>query len=176
MAFSFGFLDILFVALGGILILYSYTRLFGASPKSQRYTDHPLWLGIPRELVLFLSGLQILAAVGFLTAFFSWVVKPPEEAETWPIRIVFISLLLNAALWPFATLSNSKVLTVLSLVGTAIASGRLLLWALQETNQRWWVVVGFSALSVVTIGADGILWNGLYVYKQITQPDYFDAL
>jgi hypothetical protein len=171
--FDFGFADIILVALGGLLILYSYSRL--KKPGLARYTDHPLWLGLPRGLVLLLSGLQVLAAVGFLAAFFSWVANPPEEAETWPIRIVFISLLLNAAIWPFATLVNAKVLTVLSLLGTAVASGRLLLWSLMEANQRWWVVAGFSALCLVTIGADGIVWNGLYVYKQWTQPEYFSA-
>jgi hypothetical protein len=79
--FDFGFADIILVALGGLLILYSYSRL--KKPGLARYTDHPLWLGLPRGLVLLLSGLQVLAAVGFLAAFFSWVANPPEEAETY---------------------------------------------------------------------------------------------
>lgn len=174
MSFDFGYVDILFVAIGGLLIIYAYSRLFKTAKPKSRYTDHPLWLGLPRWFVLMLAGLQILAAVGFLTAFISWVTKPPEEAPDWPIRLTFISLLLNSAIWPFATLANAPVLTVVSLVGTAIASGRLLIWSLMETNRRWWVVAGLSALSIVTIGADGILWNCAYVLKQLTEPSFFD--
>ncbi len=172
---QFGYLDLLFVALASVFLFYSYSKLVKKNTKT-RYTDHPLWLGMPRGLVLFLSGLQILAALGFLSAFVSWIIDPPLEPETWRLRLTFVNLVLTAGIWPLAVINNYPAITMGSLLLTAWASVQLLVWAIMEQNPRWWVIAGVSCLCLVTVFADGIVWNAMYAQKQMYDANFIQSL
>ena len=147
----------------GIGVLTAYILCF--RDKGANYITHPYWLGMSPDLVWVLVVLQIFAAIGFLTAIITWIRIPPvggilDNDRLWMFVGFFI---LSAIVWPIALRYDVKWLVVMSLISTAIATILLLAGSIEETKPRLHVVIGLIALNVVTVLADGVLWNAKYI-------------
>jgi len=156
----------------GALVLVSYYVVFGHLYRSRgtSYATHDFWFGIDETFVKILIAFQIAAVVGFLVAITMWFVQPPEGGIMGRPSILFLTLLvflLASICWPFATYYKSPVLVVGSLLLAAIASILLLAGSVQEDKTRVPVMLGLLFFSIVTVLADGVLWNANYIYRII---------
>ena len=73
--------------------------------------------------------------------------------------------LISASIWPVATYYKINWLVVLSLITTAFASILLLAGTIEEEKEdiKWYKVLGMLSLCLVTVLADGVLWNANYI-------------
>lgn len=150
----------------GLTVLVSYYIVFIHLNTPHNYLTHPFWFGIPKNIVIILVFFQTLAVVGFLMAMITWIIDPPEGGVMGShiaLPLTISVFLITASIWPFAVHYDIPWLVVVSLIGTAICSIVLLAGSIEETNQRWWVVLGFILLSIVTVIGDGVLWNANYI-------------
>jgi hypothetical protein len=170
-------LPFLFTILLGIGVLIAYYVVLGKWVPSSSYRCHPFWLGISENNVNMLSFFQLLAVGGFLTASMSWLVTPPKGGVmdgplAFPLTICVF--LISAIGWPLATYYKYKWLTVTSLISTAVASVVLLAGSIEEEEPRWYVILGWLLLSLVTVLGDGVVWNAKYIQTLQNNPSYFD--
>lgn len=164
--------ELLILGLFGVLVLVSYYVVFGRLYRSSgtSYATHDLWFGIDETFVKILIGFQVTAVVGFLVAISMWCIQPPEGGIMGRPYILFLTLLvflLASICWPFATYYNFPVLVVGSLLLAAIASILLLAGSVEEDKSRVPVMLGLLFFSIVTVLADGVLWNANYIHKAI---------
>lgn len=159
-------------------VLISYILVFSRGRTAGGYIKHPLWLGMETSLVKFIVGLQLIAAVGFVAALYQWIRKPPSKGILGHTNALFITLMIfsiAAIGWPWAVLYKQHFLVVLSLCLTAISSIILLAGSVEDDQggTPWWVTVGLLFLSLVTVLADGVLWNAKYIisWKNNTLPE-----
>ena len=88
-----------------------------------------------------------------------------------------ILFLISATIWPIATYYKIHWLIILSLITTAIASILLLAGTIEEKKDdiRWYKVLGMLSLCLVTVLADGVLWNANYLkMSSINSEENFD--
>jgi hypothetical protein len=161
----------------GLLVLTSYYIVF-AKLVTGSYLKHKFWLGINTSTISVLFFFQILAACGFIASSTTWIVDPPTTGvmgnNVYALPVTISVLLITAIIWPFATYYKIPWLTVLSLIGTAASSIVLLAGAIEEDNPRWWVVLGWMLLCLVTVLGDGVVWNAKYILTLKNNPDYFN--
>jgi len=154
------------VIIGGIAVFLSYGWVFGKLQPG-KYLSHPFWLGLPRSVVVMLVAFQALAAIGFLVAMTSWVIQPPTTGvmgtHKWALPVTLVVFFLFAVMWAPATFYKIHWLVVLSLIGTAAASIVLLAGSIEETDPKWYVMLGFMLLCIVTVLNDAVLWNAKYI-------------
>jgi hypothetical protein len=151
----------------GLSVLISYYIVFVVLYKSkQSYIDHEFWFGMNRELVKIIVVLQLVAVYGFLTSVSILVSNVPTQGilsnHLFKILCMFF---VSAIIWPFATYYKKHILVVLSLTITAISSILLLAGSIEDKNPNFHVVLGTFLVSIVTVLADGVLWNANYIYK-----------
>jgi hypothetical protein len=151
----------------GLSVLISYYIVFVVLYKSQKsYINHEFWFGINSEFVKIIVFFQILALYGFLTSVSSLVSNLPTQGvlsnHLFKILCMFF---IGAIVWPFATFYKKHTLVVLSLIITAISSILLLAGSIEDTNPKFHIVLGTFLVSIVTVLADGVLWNANYIYK-----------
>ena len=152
----------------GLGVIVSYAIVFGRLQPGH-YLKHPMWLGMNQTLIRCLVLLQLLAVVGFGVAFTSWIVQPPTTGlfgdHPWMLPAVTAVFLLSATTWAPATFYKVHWLVIGGLVLAALATLTLLAGASEERPQRWWIVVGLLLAACVTVLADGVLWNAVYIRR-----------
>ena len=154
---------------GGLGVLTSYGVVFGKLIPGQSYATHPFWLGLDKNFVSFLIMLQVLAVFGFITSVGTWILDPPEggilssSSRAWLLPLTLAVFLASATIWAPATFYKLKWLAVFSLITTATSSILLLAGSVEEDVPRWWVVLGLLFLNIVTVLADGVIWNARYI-------------
>ena len=150
----------------GICVLLTYYIIFAKKmPGPGGYQNHPAWIGIHTSTIKILIAFQVLAAIGFIVAIWTWIVNPPQGGIAGGGRLPWLVALfiLSAIIWPVALYYKIHWLVVLSLITTAIGTILLLAGSVEEDNSRWWVVLGFLMLNVVTVLGDGVMWNSVYI-------------
>jgi hypothetical protein len=159
--------EIILLIILAVLVLVCYFIFLKSKEKTSYFTS-PFWFGIPKNIVKFLTILQILAAIGFLVAIISWIKNPPQggimEKYLFPNLLLFF---ISAIIWPIAVNKNIVWLTVLSLVLTAISSILLLAGSIEENKPRLHIVVSLIFLCIVTVLGDAVIWNANYIKKKI---------
>lgn len=162
----------------GIVVMITYYIVLGKWVPSTSYNNHPFWLGITKTNVNMLTAFQVLAATGFITASLSWFINPPKGgvmgSNKCALPITLAVFLIGAIVWPVATYYKTNWLTVASLLLTAAASITLLAGSIEEDNPRWYVILGWLMLSLVTVLGDGVVWNAKYIQTLKNNPSYFD--
>lgn len=159
---------ILFVLSLSVLVSYYivFTKLYKS--KGTSYFKHDFWFGLNEPLVKFLTFFQICAAVGFVIANIYWLKEEPVGGIMGNSNVRFVTLALFfifSAIWTFSVYYKKHFLTVFSLVIVAISSILLLAGSIEEKNPRMPVIIGFFYLCVVTVLADGVIWNANYISK-----------
>lgn len=151
----------------GVGLMLAYFVVFVKLMPGQSYIQHPAWLGTPTPIIKMLIGFQVMAAVGFIAAIVSWIACPPIGGIASNGRLPWIVVLFvtSAIIWPIALYYKVNWLVILSLISTAIGSILLLIGAVCEDSPRWWVVIGFLMLNIVTVLADGVMWNALFIHS-----------
>lgn len=148
------------VVIFGVLLLASYFWVFR---NAEGYLTNKLWLGLPKNLVLGLVILQVLAVVGFFAAFGTWILQGPPKsgflAKPGLLEVLTFVFLGTALLWPWAVHWENKALQVSSLSLTALVCLLLLGGSVTEEFPSWWVVLGLLFLCHTTVLSDGIVWS-----------------
>lgn len=150
----------------GLSVLISYYIVFIILYRSNKsYIEHEFWFGIDKNIVKILVFFQFLAFGGFLISVPSLVSKVPSNGvlskHLFKILCVFF---ISAIIWPFATYYKQHILVVASLIATAISSILLLAGSIEDKNPKLHIVIGLFLLSIVTVLADGVMWNANYIY------------
>lgn len=151
----------------GIIVLTVY-YFYILKDSQSGYFTHPFWFDLPQEVIQMLLVFQLLAVIGFIVAIGSWIMSPPQKGIM-AGNMLFLTVavfLLSAALWPIVTYHKYPILVVVSLIITAIASILLLAGSIEEENVKLYRVLGLLCLCIVTVLADGVVWNANYILKQ----------
>ena len=157
----------------GLCVLLSYYVIFRRATNSG-YFQHPFWLGLPKEFIIFASVLQCLAAIGFCVALTSWVKKSPEGGllSLHPALLPLIVSVLLVASIAWAPLTDvrmrtgsriAKIGASASLTVTAIGSILLVAGASEETNPRWSAMIGTLLFAIVTVICEGVIYNARFI-------------
>jgi hypothetical protein len=150
----------------GLCVFVSYGIVF-LQLQPGAYINHPMWLGMSTPLIYTLVVFQILAAAGFVTAMINWVISSPTTGvfgdHPWLLPATVAVFLAAATTWAPATFYKVHWLVVGGLVVVAVASILLLAGAAEEIPQRWWIVAGLLLFNLVTVLADGVIWNAVYI-------------
>jgi hypothetical protein len=150
----------------GMGVVTSYVIVFGRLQPGN-YVNHPMWLGMNQTLIYILLVLQLLAAGGFGVALTSWIANSPTTGvfgdHPWLLPAVVSVFLVSAITWAPATYYKVHWLVISGLILSALSSIVLLAGASEESPQRWWIVVGLIFFACVTVLADGVLWNAVYI-------------
>jgi len=155
---------------GGTGVVASYVYLMVTHHHQTSYVDSPLWLGMPRSVVIPITILQVIAAIGFLAAVCTWLFDaPPKEglmsrtgALATTLAVFFAASVGWAALM---SRRNPPVWAVsLCLIAAAASSIAMLAGAAEESKPRWWVTLGLLVFCLVTVLADGVLWNARFIF------------
>lgn len=157
----------------GLLLISSYIFCFRYLVKGFNYLRHPFWLSLPVWSIRIIVVFQLLAALGFIVAIIGWAYEPPKKCFLEPanivVSVIVALLIISACVWPFATALKMHWATVISLIITAACSICLLIGACLEVNRRWWIITSLIFLCLITAGADGLMWNILYIQKAINK-------
>jgi len=152
----------------GLLVLITY-YFYLIKDSNTGYIEHPFWFGIPPNIVKMLFIFQIFAVIGFLTTIISWIQNPPKQGIMYGNNLFYVLglFLISAIIWPIATYYKIDWIVILSLIITAVASILLLAGTIEEKKEdlRWYKVLGMLSLCMVTVLADGVLWNANYIKK-----------
>ena len=152
----------------GLVVLISYYFYLVKDSKSG-YIEHKFWFGMPQNVVKMLIVFQLFAVIGFLTTIISWIKSPPKKGVMSGNNLFYalILFLVSATIWPVATYYKIHWLVILSLILTAISSILLLAGTIEEAKEdiKWYKVLGMLCLCLVTVLADGVLWNANYIKK-----------
>lgn len=157
---------ILFIFAIGVLI--SYYVVFGKLYKSNKsYSKHEFWFGMNQTVINILIYFQIIAAIGFIIAIFSWFKNPPKQGVMSNENILFLTFLAfftGSIIWPFAVYYKKHWLVIISLIVVAIASILLLAGSVEDfSNNRWYITMGLFCLCIVTVLGDSVMWNANYI-------------
>lgn len=161
--------------LGGLGVIGSYVYL--AKTQKTSYIHSPLWLNMGRQVVIPLTILQILAAMGLLAAIGTWIFgnAPDGGIMALPAALpITLGVFLAASIaWAVLIAQGGppKAAVSFSLVMAAIASILLLAGAAEEAKPRWWIVLGLVIFCSVTVLADGVVWNARYIKRGISYSD-----
>ena len=162
-------LQLVILSLLSIVVLSSY-YFYLIKDSTTGYINHPFWFGMPPSTIKMAMVFQTFAIIGFLTTIISWIQYPPKEGIMYGNNLFYtISLfLISAAIWPVATQYKIHFLAIFSIILTAIASILLLVGTVEERKEdiKWYKVLGMLSLCLVTVLADGVLWNANYI-KQL---------
>jgi len=159
-------LQLTLLAFIGLIVLITYYFYLIKNSKFN-YINHPFWFGIPPNIVKILIVFQIFAVIGFLTTIISWLIYPPTKGIMIGNNLFYVLFifLISAVIWPIATYHKIHWLVILSLIITAISSILLLAGTIEEKKDhiKWYKVLGMLFLCLVTVLADGVLWNANYI-------------
>ena len=124
---------------------------------------HPYWCGAPAPLIVLFCTLMIPALLGFCYSFITWLDDPPKGWLEWPRYFIVLMLFFCfATMWSVSVYNEWHVCVSIALIGSAVTSILLLVGALNEPTIRPGVVMGFTALCVVTVIMDAIVWQSIY--------------
>ena len=155
-------LVILFISAISVLVSY-YVFL---QSENIGYLNHPFWFGMPENIVNLLIFFIICAIIGFIGSVGSWLIQPPTTGILGNyLFYILLLFFISAAIWPIVTYYNYGLLTVFSLICTAIASILLLVGSIEEENQQVLRVLGLICLCITTVLGDGVVWNTNYIKK-----------
>jgi len=145
----------------GLILFVIYYHVFGKHGGG--YITHPAWLGLSANIVKMLCVLQVFAAIGFLVSVGTWVFVPPTSGIGVHLHFLIALFLVSAITWPIALKYGIGWLVVLSLVMTAAGSILLLAASIEDETPKWWVILGFILLNVVTVLVDAVMWNAKFI-------------
>ena len=161
-------LQLVILSLLSVVVLISY-YFYLIKGSTTGFINHPFWFGISPSIIKMLMVFQILAVIGFLTTIITWINYPPKQGIMYGNNLFYtLSLfLISAAIWPVATHYKMHFLSVSSILFTAFASILLLAGTIEERKEdiKWYKVLGMLLLCLVTVLADGVLWNANYIKK-----------
>ena len=158
-------------ALLGLGTLGSYVPLITDQVKG----TYDYWLGFPQSNRTMFYVFQVFAAAGFLTFFADYLKSAPAEqgllSHSPAIVPVVVGVLLAACLiWGIgivqymrAPSSWLKWMVAGSLVITGLCSILLLAGYAETKEPKWYVLLGLLLFSIVTVLADGVMWNARFI-------------
>lgn len=144
----------------GVLVSY---RLY-LTDNTNTYLTSKFWYGIPKNIVIMILVFQVLAVAGFIVALVSWFIKPPTEGLLSEyLFIILVVFFVSSILWSVSINYGIPLLTVLSLIVTALASILMLVGSMQEKKPRLHIVLGLLLLCIVTVLCDAVVWNAQFI-------------
>lgn len=179
-------------AVGGAAILTSYAlaignvgNLFKPVPGEEEaqgnYFASPFWLGISQQSAKALSGLQLMAAIGFIVLIL-WRALAEQQPSTGILRklpvftIVVVTFLMASLAWPYlarwALTSPSPIsvgLCVTSLIVAALSVILMIADTFEAGKEApWYALAGALFLGLVVVLADGVGWSAALIlsYKE----------
>lgn len=152
----------------GMLIL-SYYIFLQTDEKYDNYLNHPFWFGMDKRIVMLFLLFQILGVLGFLISIGSWIFNPPQNGSLKEDKLFYaLSLFfISSIIWPIATRYNVYLLSVTSIILTALASIWLLIGSIEDkdNNLKTFRIISLFFLCIVTVIGDGVIWNTNYILK-----------
>ena len=163
---------LLFIMVGGILVLYSY-YLGLQSPLAPK-----LWLGFSKLTIRLFVTSMILATIGFLTMYYQLWKNPIKNTN---INYWYLSLgimLISSMFWMESSLLAIKYpkklwkyIVSLLLIAVSFSSAYLLLLVHQEYQSN--IITALFSLFVFHVSIlDNMIWNGCWIAKYIA-PSVF---
>ena len=160
--------QVIILIIFGLVVLISY-YFYLVKDSDSGYIEHKFWFGISPNIVKMLIVFQIFAVIGFLATIISWIKYPPKKGIMSGNNLFYTLMLflISASIWPVATYYKIHWLVILSIILTAISSILLLAGTIEEAKEyiKWYKVLGMLSLCLVTVLADGVLWNANYIKK-----------
>jgi hypothetical protein len=156
----------------GILVLSAYASVF----KGESYMTSKYWLGTPQATIKLYIALQLLAAIGFITAMVALLTSPPKRGlltylNAWALPLVIAVILGASLIWPFALQAEQRYVTVGSLI--VVAAGSIALLAgtaenLSDDSTSQYAFVGVLTFCIVTVLLDAVGWNARYIMSNMS--------
>lgn len=156
----------------GLGTLGSYVPLVIDQVKGK----YDYWLQFPKSSRIVFYVFQALAAVGFLTFFINYMIEPVDDKQgllsytPWVTPLILGILLLSCLIWGISVVQYMrnrstwlKWVAVTSLVVTAIGALLLLAGYAETKEPKWYVLLGLLLFSIVTVLADGVMWNARFI-------------
>lgn len=149
---------------GGMALMLSYYMVF--VQEHQSYINSRFWVGIPNPLIKVIIAGQIVSLIGFLIAYFipSGLIAGQQVPNAILLTCVFFA---GSIAWAFLAKSAldggsliSILLTIISLVVTAVANILLILNSIKARNYT--AALGLLLLALTVVLSDGIFWNIMF--------------
>lgn len=183
-------------AVGGAAILTSYALAIGnagnmfapvAGEQEAKgdYFNSPFWMGISQQSAKAITGLQLMAAIGFIVLILwrALAEKQPSRGllHKLPVFTIVVVVFLMASLaWPWlarwALTSPTPVsvgLCVLSLIVAALSVILLIADTFEAGKEApWYALTGVLFLGLIVVLADGVGWSAsmILAYKEGRLP------
>ena len=152
-----------------ILLILSYVMFLPTDqPYEGGYANHPLWLGMNKNIIILTICFQVVALIGFLFSIGSWIYKSPTTGIVKDDLLFYALCLffLSSIFWPLCVKYQYSIFAVLCIILTAIASIWLLIGSITEdidSNMKTLRITGLLFLCIVTVLCDGVIWNSYYL-------------
>jgi hypothetical protein len=169
----------------GLALITSYgvvlVNLGGGFPLdglvSTSYIDSPYWLGMPKDTIVGIVVLQILAAIGYLIWFF-WLINTEISIGllryNWIKTLQIVVFLLSSVIWPYTAYiymlrptSVTRAIISSSFLWLAACSVIFMIGTTFEARAPVAPTLGILFLGNVVILADGIGWSALAIYNSL---------
>jgi hypothetical protein len=149
-----------------VLLIASYVTFLPTDEGG--YVNHPLWLGMNKNIIILTIFFQVVAFIGFLFSIGSWIYKSPESGIVKDDLLFYALCLffLSSIFWPICVKYKYSIFAVLCIILTAIASIWLLIGSITEdidSNMKTLRITGLLFLCIVTVLCDGVIWNSYYL-------------
>ena len=170
------------LVVGGVAVIASYVFVFRRVSSGYLSPSNPYWLGYSAPTIKALVILQLLAVAGFFMFAVPWVfMESPQGgslAHEAALPVILGLFMIAAALWaPFMqkavnspTAAGStpwKAAGAAALFVCAAASVLLVAMAAEETNPRWYVLLGTVLFAATTVLGDGIAYPARMLTRDI---------
>lgn len=161
--------------LGGILVLFSY-YVVGSKTKGG-YLNNELWMDFEKPVIYTMVAFQVLAVIGFFMFMIPWLFDKLPQGGILGNEIIFYIILaiffISSSLWAVTAYNGihgskiSSIICVISLIISGICAIIFLAGAIEETKQRWYVVLGTMLFAITIVLSDAISWNARFIQKTL---------
>lgn len=161
--------------LGGMLVLFSY-YIVGSKTKGG-YLENELWLDFEKPVIYTMVAFQVLAVIGFFMFMIPWIFGKLPKGGILGNEIVFCIVLvfffIASSLWAVTAYNGlygssiSSIICVVSLIVAGICAILFLAGAIEETKQRWYVVLGTLLFGITIVLSDAVCWNARFIQKTL---------
>lgn len=164
--------------LGGMAVLATYVIVFRNYSQGYISPAHPFWLGYSKPVIQTLVSLQAAAVVGFFLFAIPWLFirQPQGGVLSRPAALAVTLAVFMAASAAWAPCMEQalqkrtllwKLAATISLWVAAACSIMFVAGAAEETEPRWYVMLGALLFAATTTLADGIAYSArTIVYVQ----------
>jgi hypothetical protein len=163
-------MPIVATAVGGAAVLATYVAVFSNYPHGYTSPAHPFWLGYAKPIIRTLIALQVAALIGFFLFAVPWLfIEQPQGGVlgTSAALTVTITLFMAASVAWAPCMRKAlttrtlpwKLASCMALWVAAACSIVLVAGAAEETNPRWYVLLGVLLFATTTVLADGVAYT-----------------